>query len=186
MPEEKQEGTIEVNFSLEPSERLKIEIEACGSSNGQNIGKHLLEEFTKDSGLAKAYFDRKITLKKVMDYVQECAKKKLNSKNGFISDDEVYGWAIHFVQDAEVKIPEAETITLTKQDKEAARLRAIKALEQEELEKLKKQKEKEEQARINKEKKEREKEQERLRLEAEEAKKKGQMSLFDFFGDNNE
>ena len=139
-------NTLELDFSMDPVKRLSKEIEFTNSKNEKHIGNYLLEQFSHDEPLMKSYQSKKMTLSAVAGEVIRCAKGKLFSKPGFISDDEVYGWIIHFVQDGENKLIKAETksYTITKQDAEEAKKMAIHRLEMEEVEKLRKQKETEE------------------------------------------
>lgn len=135
-----------LDFSMDPVERLQKEIEFTSSENAKHIGNYLLGQFSNDAPLMKSYQSKKMTLDAVVKEVKRCAASKLSNKSGFISDNEVYGWIIHFVQDGENKLIKAETETyvVTRQDKEEAKKMAIHRLEMEEIEKLKKQKEAEE------------------------------------------
>lgn len=163
---------LEIDFSLDPVERIKLEIENIDDCNAKEIGEYLIEQFANDEVLKNCYKDRKITLDAVNKFVTECAKKQLNNKNGRITDKVVFGWVLHYVQDEPVEITKAETqkITLTKVDKELAKQKALKQYQDEELEKLRKQN----QRKIDAENKKREKE-----LAKEKAS--GQMNLFGDF-----
>lgn len=164
---------IELDFSLDPIERLKIEIESTQDLNCKKIGAYLLEQFAKDEPLKNAYRDRKIVLNAVGNFVVECAKKELNGKNGFIDDEVVYGWVLHYVQDEPVKIAEAEKLVLSVEDKEAAKKRAIAKFEADELAKIK-----------AKEQKKAEAEKRKVEKEIKREKDSGQMDLFADFGDD--
>ena len=139
-------NTLELDFSMDPVKRLSKEIEFTNSKNQKHIGNYLLEQFSHDEPLMKSYQSKKMTLSAVAGEIMRCASNKLSRKPGFISDDEVYGWIIHFVQDGENKLIKAETESykVTKQDAEEAKKMAIHRLEMEEVEKLRKQKETEE------------------------------------------
>ena len=171
--EKESSNKIKLNFSMDPVERLEIEISASNDNLEVGIGKYLSEQLKCDSALARAYFERKITLSNVAKYVTECAKKHLNNKSGGIEDKIVFGWVLHYVQDENVKVPEAESVTLTKEDKESARARALKRYEEEELAKLRKAEEK---AKAREEKKR----QDAIEKEKKMHEESGQMSLFDF------
>lgn len=134
---------IKVEFDMNPIDRLKIEIAAIESENAKHIGNYLLEQFSHDEPLLESFQTKKITLQAIMEEIQKCAAKKLNSTNGFISDEQVYGWVLHFVQDGvnEMIAKEATSYIITKEDEEEAKKRAIAKLEEEEIKKLLKQKE---------------------------------------------
>lgn len=137
--EEKTEETkVTIDFNLDPLERIQIEIDSTNDCNVKAIGEYLKSQFEKDDVLKAAYRNRKITLEAISKFVTDCAKKQLNSKNGFIEDNVVFGWVLHYVQDEPVKIVEAESYQLTKEDKESARTKARKQYEKEELEKIRK------------------------------------------------
>lgn len=169
---------IELDWTMDPIERIAQETKALKKTDfmGIAIGGYLAAEMAKDENLANAYKDRKVTLSSIVDFIMTEANKKLGNRNGCIPDEEVYGWAIHFVVDG--KLPKNEsaklTLDLTKEDKEAAKEAALKKYEDEQLKKLRAAEAK---------KKEREKK------KAEEAKKQkesNQISLFDFIGDGGE
>ncbi len=172
MAEEKK-NQITLDWDEDPIERLAKESQALSQDDwmGIAIAAYLGSEFKKDPNLAESYRQRKVTLKAIIDFVISEAKKKLGNKNGQIPDAEVYGWAVHFVQDGKISKaqPDALTITITREDREAAHQAALKKLQEEELEKLRKK----EAAKKAAEKK-RFEEQERKRRES------GQMSLFDY------
>ena len=100
----KKENKIELDFSMDAIERIKIETESAKDGLSKAIGAYLAGKMAEDEPLKKAYEDRKITLKAVCGFITECAKKKLGGTSGAVADEEVYGWAIHYVQDEPVKI----------------------------------------------------------------------------------
>jgi len=136
-------ATIELNFEMDPVERLTIEIEASESGNNRRIGEYLLDQFSHDEPLKQAYKVRKMTLDAIIKEIERCAKEKLNSKNGYVSDDEVYGWILHFVQDGKNTFikDDANSYKISKLDEKEARARAIKKFEADELERLKQEEE---------------------------------------------
>lgn len=167
---EAKEEKITLDFSLDPAERIKIEIDNTEDANEKAIGSYLLEQFAKDEVLKNCYKDRKITLNAISKYIVECAKKYLKNKNGMIEDKIVFGWVLHYVQDEEVKIPVAETYELTPLDKDKAKKDAIAKYEAEQVEKLRQQEKKKAEA-------------EKRKIEKELAKEKasGTMNLFEDF-----
>lgn len=170
--EETKEEKIKLDFSLDPVERLKQELEAAKNDFMANaIGQYVLNEFATNEPLKNAYKDRKITLEAIIKYANSCAAKQLNNKNGAIEDKVVFGWVIHYIQDEEVKISAKDSyeIKLTKEDKEKAKEEALKKYEAEELAKLKKKQEREEKAK-----------QKAIEKEKKKYEESGQMQLFDW------
>lgn len=164
----KKKNKIELDFSMDAIERIKIETENAEGSLGKVIGEYLAGKMAEDKPLKQAYKDRKITLKAVCGFVTECAKKKLGGTSGAVWHEEVFGWAIHYVQDEPVKVSESATYTLTKEEKENAKAKAIREYEAAERKKLE-----------DKAKKEAERQQAKIKKAEEEREKSGQMSLFD-------
>lgn len=109
---------VELNYSMDACERLKNEIQAEDRPMCKIIGNYLLEKMKSDNVLKSCYFDRKITLKSICDYVVECAKHKLNNQNGAVEDKEVFGWVLHYVQDEKVGISKDDKLTLDVKTKE--------------------------------------------------------------------
>ena len=183
---------IKLDLNMDPVERLTKEIEVETDSISIRIGQFLLEKFASDESLKNAYLERKVTLADVSKYVytraEDKAKDSSNSSAIAISDEEVFGWVIHFVQDGEDKDVEAlrtgaNSITLTKEEEADLRAKAMEEFKQKELERL-------EEERLAKERAEKEAtekaEKARLKkIEEEERKRKesGQISLFDDFNE---
>lgn len=116
---------IELNFEMDPVERLQIETEHTTNPMMKCVGQYLLEQFQKDEVLKNCYKDRKITLEAIDKYVNDCAKNYLNGVNGGVEDKVVYGWVLHYVQDEKVEITNATSITLTEQEKKDAHAEAL-------------------------------------------------------------
>ena len=178
------EQKLEISMDADPIERLKQETEFTNNIGEKRIGEFLLEEFAKDEILKQCYFDRKVTLKATYEYIKKKAKEAANGGGSIMIDDEtVYGWAIHYVQDGNVKEPTAEKLVVTREviteeDREKAKKDALEEYKQKEIQRL-------EQERRDKEAAEKA----RLKKLREEEKKKreesGQMSLFDLGGDED-
>lgn len=165
---------IEIDYTMDPVERLKLEMSANKEPFYQAIGKYMLEQFTLDIGLKNAYFERKLTLKQVVDYINDCAHKKLDGHNGAIEDTEVFGWVIHFIQDEKVEITNANSYKITKEDEEEAKKRALEKFERAELERLEEEKEAKEEA-------EKKKYEKAVAKEKADREASGQMSIFEDF-----
>ena len=164
----KEKSKIELDFSMDAIERVKIEAESAKDGLSKAIGAYLAGKMAGDEPLKQAYKDRKITLKAVCGFITECARKKLGGASGAVEDEEVFGWAIHYVQDEPVKVSESAAYTLTEEEKESAKAKAIREYEAAERKKLE-----------DKAKKEAERQQAKIRKAEEEREKSGQMSLFD-------
>lgn len=167
---------------MDSTERLTKEIEMSTDSIEIRIGEYLLEQFKNDESLKTAYKDRKVTLGDIYKYVstkaEDMAKTSSNPNAICLEDKVVFGWVIHLIQDGEDRNVEAlrtgvNTITLTKEDEETAKARAIEEFKQKEFERL-------EAERTAKEKKERELAEKRKK----EREERGIMSLFDFADEN--
>lgn len=174
---------IKISFDLEPSERLKQEIETLNEKDttGKRIGAFLLEQFKKDRPLSDAYRDRKVMLDDVLGYVnsmaEDLAKTIYEGRHAICVDDAtVFGWVIHFVQDGDLpeNRPTMEKIViLTEEEKEDAKAMALKRFEEEQYNEL-----------VAAEKAKKEAEEKRLKRlkdkEKKEREESGQLLLFDF------
>ena len=173
---------LELDFSMNAIERLRKEIDCTDDTYKKTVGEFLIKEFEKDEPLRMAYFTRKITLdqvwKHIYDYAKAQTKKPGNSNCVCLSDAEVFGQAIHFIQDGEIKVTKESKVVLTKEVKKSLE-------EQAEQEYLAEQKRKLEEA--AKKKAEREAAAKKKALEKEKKKREesGQISLFDWGDDDD-
>ena len=173
---------LELDFSMNAIERLRKEIDFTDDTYKKTVGEFLIKEFEKDEPLRMAYFTRKITLdqvwKHIYDYAKAQTKKPGNSNCVCLSDAEVFGQAIHFIQDGEIKVTKESKVVLTKEVKKSLE-------EQAEQEYLAEQKRKLEEA--AKKKAEREAAAKKKALEKEKKKREesGQISLFDWGDDDD-
>ena len=85
------------------------------------IAKYLTGRLEDDENLAAQVIQDHKTLQKCFDFVYEQVRKHLDSKNGWIDDDEVYQMAVDYFQadDAELERKKAEQTAI----KEAERKR---------------------------------------------------------------
>lgn len=159
---------IEISMDLDPVERLTKEIELSQNLSEKRIGEFLLSEFKKDEVLKQCYYDRKVTLSKIHEYIFEQAKQKANGHNSvMLDDDTVYGWVVHYVQDGKIENTEKLVImqtVVTEEEKEQAKKEAIEAYKNSEIRKLEEKAEAKRKAAFEKNKKKKE--------------EIGQMSLF--------
>lgn len=177
---------VELDWEMNPIERLESETKALHETDfmGVAIAAYISAEMNKDENLAKAYKERKVTLNSILEFVMAEARKRLNGKNGQIPDAEVYGWAIHFIIDGKIPKQTGESLKLTisQEDREAARQEALKKLQEEELAKLRKAEAK----KLEREKKKVEAAKKKAEEEERRRKEAGYMSLFDFIGEGGE
>lgn len=177
--EEKGKKKIDLDWGMDPSERLRIEMEALQENDQMRlVAKELISEFAKDPNLAEAYRAKKRTLDEVIDYIVGEARKMAIGSRAVVRDEEVYGWAIHYVQDGKEKDTKAKKLSvgvLTKEDEAELTEKARKDFYDAEIRRLKE--EAERKAKREREKAERKKADEEARK-----RERGyeQVSLFSF------
>lgn len=187
----KSENEVELDWDMDPTERLKVEMEALQENDQMRlVAKMLIEEFTKDPNLATAYKERKVTLEAIIKYIMAEAQKAAVNNRAMIEDKTVYGWAIHFVQDGDVKKTDAKKLSvavLPKKTEEEIAEQAKRDFYEAEMKRLAEEKRKaEEKAKKEAEakaKREVAKAERKRKKEEEEFAKNGQMSIFEFFED---
>ena len=163
---------IELDYSMNAVDRLRAEIDFTNSEYQKVVGEVLLKEFAKDENLKMMYFTKKITLKDIWESIVKVAKKKATNGAAVMSDEEVFGLAIHYITDGEIKETKSSKVTLTREEKKSLE-------EQAKAEYLAEQKKKlEEQERKRKEREENARKK-ALEKEKEEREKFGTISLFD-------
>lgn len=164
---------LELDFSMNAIDRLQKEIDFTDDQYKKVVGNFLIEEFKKDEPLRMAYFTRKVALDAVWDFIVAQARKAAKGKNSCVmSDQEVFGLAIHFVQDGDIKETKSDKVVLTKEVKASLEEQAREEYLAEQKAKL----EEAEKKRLEKEKKAKEKALEKEKREREEL---GMISLFD-------
>lgn len=159
---------LELDFSMDSIVRLQKEIDFTDSEYQKIVGNFLIEQFKKDEKLKTCYSTRLVTLQAVWNSILVVAKKKATSGAAVMSDEEVFGLAIHYVQDGEIKETKEEKYTLTKAEKISLEEKARKEYLAEQKFKL------EEEKRKCQEREAKKFEQERKRRE-----ESGQLSLFE-------
>lgn len=177
--EEKGEKKIDLDWGMDPSERLRIETEALPENDQMRlVAKELIAEFAKDPNLAEAYRAKKRTLEEVIDYIVGEARKMAVGSRAMVSDETVYGWAIHYVQDGEekeTKVKKLSVNVLTRETEEEIAEKAKKDFYESEMRRLKDEAER-------KAKKERERAEKKKAEEEAKKRERGyeQVSLFSF------
>ena len=177
--EEKGKKKIDLDWGMDPSERLRIEMKALQENDQMRlVAKELIAEFAKDPSLAEAYRAKKRTLDEVIDYIVGEARKMAVGGRAVVRDEEVYGWAIHYVQDGKengTKEKKLSVGVLTKEDEAEIAEKAKKDFYDAEMRRLKEEAER-------KDKKEREKAERKKAEEKAKKRERGyeQVSLFSF------
>lgn len=171
---------LELDFNMDAVERLTKEVEFSDSEYMKVVGNFLLKKFVEDEPLKKAYFERKVTLDQVWNSIVESARQKASGANSCcMSDEEVFGLAIHYIQDGKVKEYKKETYVLSKESQESLKERAEKEFVEEQKRKL----EEAERKRIEKEERAKEK---AIAKEKKHEEESGQLNLFDLMEEENE
>lgn len=176
LDKEKNMAELKLDLTMEPVERLKTEIEFRKEDpNVKCIGEFLLKQFETDEPLKNAYKERKVTLDAIYTFIRDQASKKQINGCAMVSSEEVFGWAIHFIQDGSIpnELQNATEVTLTKEKKASLTAQAEEEFKQQELARLAKEK-------ADAEAKEKERKRKALEKEKKEREESGQMSLFDF------
>jgi len=178
--EDSKKEKLELDFNMDAVERLTKEVEFTDSEYMKVVGKFLIKKFEEDEPLKKAYFERKVTLEQVWNSIVDAARKKAEGANSCcMSDEEVFGLAIHFIQDGKIEVAKKEKYVLTKESQESLKERAEKEFVEEQKRKL----EEAERKRIEKEERAKEKAIEKEKKHQEES---GQLNLFDLMEEENE
>ena len=177
--EEKGKKKIELDWGMDPSERLRIEMESLQENDQMRlVANERIAEFAKDQSLAEAYRAKKRTLEEVIDYIVGEARKMAVGSRAVVRDEEVYGWAIHYVQDGKEKGTKEKKLSvgvLTKEDEAELVEKAKKDFYDAEMRLLKEEADR-------KAKKEREKAERKKAAEEAKNRERGyeQVSLFSF------
>ena len=172
--------TLELDFSMNAIDRLRKEIDFTNDVYKKAVGEFLIKEFAKDENLRMAYFTRRVTLEQVWKHIYEYARAQTKIQGSsscvVLPDAEVFGQAIHFVQDGEVKENKESKLVLTKEVRKSLE-------EQAKDEYLAEQKRKLEEAERKKAEREKAAKAKALEKEKKEREESGQISLFDWGDD---
>lgn len=71
-------------------------ITKTGHSGKDRVIDLILEQIKNDEQLLKAVADTKKNIDSCWDYITEKARKHLSNQSGYISEDVILGWAIHY------------------------------------------------------------------------------------------
>jgi len=62
--------------------------------------KQHIEKYTQENGLTAKMAERNITIDDICNYITAEARKALDGQDGAIDDATVFGWAVHYIEDA--------------------------------------------------------------------------------------
>ena len=92
------------------------------------VKPHLDKMAQEDFAFAERYKDEKKSLKGCADYIMAQAKKQAKGGCAAIEDAVVYGWAVHYYQEEEVKVEEVKAKVVTPKVEKPKEIKPIKAL----------------------------------------------------------
>lgn len=78
---------------------FKKQVEETNNESMKKVGQYLLERASADKTIEKAIVNKEIDLKDVYDYITEQAREKAVNGCAMVENEEVYGWAVHYVID---------------------------------------------------------------------------------------
>ena len=99
----------------------------------EEIKKYLDNRANEDALFAERYAKENKSIDECVEYVISCAYEKGGGKNIGVSRDEVFGWAVHYYDEDEVKIKKigkasasatSKNVELTEEEKQQLKKRA--------------------------------------------------------------
>ena len=75
----------------------------------QIIKNHLDKMAQQDFAFAERYKDEKKSLDECIKYITAEAKKKIKNGGVWLEDDVVFGWAVHYYQEENIKVDPVKT-----------------------------------------------------------------------------
>lgn len=109
------------------------------------IKRYLDERAKNDEQFATSYAKENKSIEECCRFIIGEARKKQENRVAVMSDEEVYGLAVHYYDEDNIKVTEPKNSTHvsstvnyepTEEDKERAKKAALKRLEEEQIEKL--------------------------------------------------
>lgn len=109
------------------------------------IKRYLDERAKNDEQFAASYAKENKSIEECCRFIIGEARKKQENRVAVMSDEEVYGLAVHYYDEDNIKVTEPKNSTHvsstvnyepTEEDKERAKKAALKRLEEEQIEKL--------------------------------------------------
>ena len=104
------------------------------------IKKYLDEKASQDQAFAEKYANEKKSISQCVEYIKSEARKKIKGSAGHIDDDVVFGWALHYYDEENIKfeavkggssssrVAAAPQVELTEEDKAKAKALAMERL----------------------------------------------------------
>lgn len=92
------------------------------------IKKHLDNMAAQDFAFAERYKLESKSLDKCLSYITSQAKKQAKSGCAAIEDAVVYGWAVHYYQEDDVKVEDVKAKVVTPKVEKPKEVKPIKAL----------------------------------------------------------
>lgn len=92
------------------------------------IKRHLDKMAQEDFAFAERYKDEKKSLNGCINYIKAQAKKQAKSGFAAVEDAVVYGWAVHYYQEEDIKTEEVKAKVVTPKVEKPAEIKPIKAL----------------------------------------------------------
>ena len=92
------------------------------------IKRHLDKMAQQDFAFAERYKDEKKSLDKCIQYITSQAKKQAKGNCAAIEDAVVYGWAVHYYQEENIKVEEVKAKVVTPKVEKPKEIKPIKAL----------------------------------------------------------
>ena len=92
------------------------------------IKAHLDKMASQDFAFAERYNNEKKSLDQCCKYIMSEAKKKAKGNCAAIEDAVVYGWAVHYYQEDDVKVDDVKAKVATPKVEKPKEIKPIKAL----------------------------------------------------------
>lgn len=97
----------------------------------KQISEYLIERCNREPELIEKVLNEKKSLEQCSAYIDQEARKYLNSRNGYIAKEIVFGWVVHYFDEENIKFDTqpSKTITKTSDSKPKTTSRPIKRKE---------------------------------------------------------
>lgn len=96
----------------------KIKNQAGTNPVLKKIGDHLVQFMKKEPSFAEKILDENKSMSEMLKYIMSEARKQATGNAACIADDEVYGWAVHYFDEKDLKFkPVSGTVAASSSDK---------------------------------------------------------------------
>ena len=92
------------------------------------IKRHLDKMAEQDFAFAERYKNNKKSLDQCIKYIMSEAKKQAKNNCAAIEDAVVFGWAVHYYQEDDVKVDEVKAKVVAPKQEKPTEIKPIKAL----------------------------------------------------------